>query len=311
MISFNEFKEAIKNNLTAYLSADYSDYKVKINENVQKNNRILTGLALESPDTATMKISPQIYLEDFYEHYLEIDSLSECLADAAATLTRAYAQARSFKVLGNLSIPSKETILGNVIACVINPETNEELLESCPHSEFQDLAIIYRWAIDLSDSGHPCVMINNDLMNHLDISLEELHEAAMANTPKALSFKVMSIPEMMGLPVNESVPQMYAITNDIGFMGSSAILFPELIADMLPNNDTEMYILPSSIHDLIAVPASLMEPDDLARTVHEMNRSLSKSDILSDSVYSMDMQSHEICKMEGIYPDIDLDDMEL
>lgn len=57
---------------------------------------------------------------------------------------------------------------------------------------------------------------------------------------------------------------------------------------------TDLYILPSSIHELIAVPAYGEESDNLAGIVKEVNRSaVLPEDKLSDTVY-------RYCRAKGI-----------
>lgn len=47
-----------------------------------------------------------------------------------------------------------------------------------------------------------------------------------------------------------------------------------------------MYILPSSIHEVIAVPAEGLEPDEMRNTVSFVNfNGVEADEILSDSIY--------------------------
>ena len=53
--------------------------------------------------------------------------------------------------------------------------------------------------------------------------------------------------------------------------------------------DTDLYILPSSTHEVIAVSASMGEPEELAQMVSEVNMSqVALEDRLSNQVYHYD-----------------------
>lgn len=68
-------------------------------------------------------------------------------------------------------------------------------------------------------------------------------------------------------------------------------------ADKVGSN---IYILPSSIHELIAVPASVADENYLIDVVRMINRTELKSkDVLSDSIYHYDREKGKLEVIEA------------
>lgn len=80
---------------------------------------------------------------------------------------------------------------------------------------------------------------------------------------------------------------MYVITNTKGINGASCLLYPDLIKKLANELDSDLYILPSSIHEVIAVKANNgMNKSSFREMVFDVNRTqVPEEDILSDTVY--------------------------
>lgn len=64
------------------------------------------------------------------------------------------------------------------------------------------------------------------------------------------------------------------------------------LAERLGN---DLYILPSSIHEVLLLPVSMGTPEELAGIVKEVNRTLVlPEERLSDSVYRYDRESGKV-----------------
>lgn len=80
---------------------------------------------------------------------------------------------------------------------------------------------------------------------------------------------------------------MYVITNAKGINGASCLLYPAVIKNLALKLDSDLYILPSSIHEIIAVKANgTMNKKAFREMVFDVNRTqVPEEDILSDNVY--------------------------
>lgn len=58
---------------------------------------------------------------------------------------------------------------------------------------------------------------------------------------------------------------------------------------------TDLYVLPSSVHEVIVISTQAGEPDDLQEMVQEINNSeVAPEERLSDSVYKFDSKVKEL-----------------
>lgn len=82
-------------------------------------------------------------------------------------------------------------------------------------------------------------------------------------------------------------PALHVLTNRCGIYGASCMLYRDIIKDFADQEETDVIILPSSIHEVLLFPDHLMfDHAFLCRTVQEINREdVSEEDVLSDRIY--------------------------
>lgn len=137
-----------------------------------------------------------------------------------------------------------------------------------------DPAPTYKIRTELGIEGNIYVDINSEmgyriseeLANRLDTY--ELYCHAKRNTESDL--KIINMATMLGLPEEIGIP-MYVITNSEMKYGASALLFPEIFRDFcLEHGCSEIEIIPSSVHELIVIPANefAVELDPLIASIN-------------------------------------------
>ena len=71
--------------------------------------------------------------------------------------------------------------------------------------------------------------------------------------------------------------------------GAASMLYEEPIHELAEQVGGDLYILPSSVHEVIAVPADFGSPEELAEMVYEINmEQVDINDRLSNQVYHYD-----------------------
>ena len=173
-----------------------------------------------------------------------------------------------------------------------------------PHRDTGDLSITFHVMVHKSDNGISSVMINNDIVRSLDIDVEALYDDALKSSPDIMPARIESMMDVImdsieakpDAPLPSKPFDMIVVTNDVGVDGASALFYPgvsEMIKEELGGS---YYILPSSIHEMIAVPViANSDYRDLEFMVRSINDStVSISDRLSDRVYRYDEKSKEI-----------------
>ena len=89
---------------------------------------------------------------------------------------------------------------------------------------------------------------------------------------------------------------MYVLTNQHKLNGSVCILYQNVLRDFANRLACDFYILPSSIHEVLLIPAAnQISYQELSDMVQDVNSSqLSREEILSDHVY---YYSRETCQI--------------
>lgn len=188
---------------------------------------------------------------------------------------------------------SKESILENVKYLLANKKWSEAEPDSYPHKDYLDLVVLYEVR---NKNASMSMKITNDIMRNFGITLEELDKAASNNRD---SYVVQDIFSMMVslMPISAQEIeemrraqagglQMYVLTNVQKVKGASALLYPELIEYTAQKENSDLIVIPSSIHEILMVKASGMDKDEISQTVQEVNsQQVDEQERLSDHVY--------------------------
>jgi hypothetical protein len=324
-MNYDLFKDVVMEKILGYMSMDYRSCKVEFHS-ISKVNQTLDGLNIVSTEERDLKMTPTIYINDMYEHYKKCNDLDKVLGDAAGSIEKALEQ------LPNLpDIRDFNKAKDNIIMQLINTEQNKKMLENLPHREIKDLSIIYRWSMDINEEGIASTMINSDLAKMLGMNEEELFLMAMTNTKRLLPPTVRPMKEVINdILRNNGMPEdnadmiigdmaedkdMYVISNERGINGAVSMLYEEVLQQLAGKLNSNLYILPSSIHEVIAISANMGEPNELANMVTEINtEQVSLDERLSNQVYHYDKDLRKISlatdtpykRLDGIVTDMDL-----
>lgn len=296
MLTYIEFKEKVRNEFKNYLNLDYKNYIIKI-EAVKKVNETLDALLIADENKKDCAV-PTFYINDMYSDYIKSKDYQFIFEKTADAFDKAMKNSDRIKMSVDIS-----NFKGKIVFQVINTKENEELLKTLPHRDFLDLSIIYRYLINKDiKAGIMSAVITESLQKLIGISEEELYEEAFENTRKINPVMVKTILEalsgFMGKEVKETgMPDMYVISNDIGINGANTILYNDIFKELSKKVKGDLFILPSSINELIAVPANIGDAESLRKMVYTINREqVKKSEWLSDNVYrySVNMDRGEI-----------------
>lgn len=297
MMTYEIFKEVVTERFKDYLSQKYQDMDMLVNP-VEKVNCTLDSISLVG-GAEGRRISPAIYINEMYEQYMASNDLQGVLQDTAAKmeeLMQEYSQVPHMDM---------ENAKDNIIFQLVNTEQNREMLKNMPHREFQDLSIIYRLVVKVEAGGIHSAKVDNRLAERLGLSGEQLFNFAAENTRRILPPCVKSMNEVMrevfmesGMPaeiadmmIGEMPPEltMWVITNDSKINGAASMLYEDKLHTLAQHAGTDLYILPSSVHEVIAVSVSMGEPEELAQMVSEINMDhVALEERLSNQVYHYD-----------------------
>ena len=105
-------------------------------------------------------------------------------------------------------------------------------------------------------------------------------------------FKFAKMSDLLCLEHQDDM-KMYVLTNSEQQLGSGLIVHDKVLRHILDTVGEDIYVLPSSIHELIVIPSSVVDDENyLTKMVHEINQNeVESKDRLSDDVYRVDYTS--------------------
>ena len=246
-MSFDEFKETIAEEIKAFLPDKYEDADIQINT-VHKNNEELTGITIRTGET---NIAPNIYLDSYYESYLDGESLEDIMQNIADVRVEHEIE----KPLDVDMITDYEKAKDRILPKIVGMEGNEKYLEDKPFTQMEDLAVVYYVDMGRLGGGTMSSPITENLMNSWGVTQEELHQTALSNmeAKSASSFKSMQevmmemmLPDMAErfggdmdaardeissmLPPDEGA--MYVLTNQEKLNGATALLDAKIMGEI-------------------------------------------------------------------------------
>lgn len=276
---------------------------------IRKNNGVML-YAITLKDDG-INIAPTIYLEDYFDNYREYNWSIEQVADKIIEIYNKY----RFEHNVNMDFfTNYETAKQRIVYKLINFDRNKYLLEEIPYVRFQDLAIVFYYLVDEDEFSNATILITNRHLDGWGVSTEEIYTVAKENAPKLLKASLLGMMQVLkGLveenifteeEVGDSVLElfeddncgMYVLSNSTRLYGAGAILYDDILKEFADKMQSNLFILPSSIHEVIIIP----DKDHITKTklqgmVKEVNETqVAEQEVLSDSVYYFDRNTNKI-----------------
>lgn len=285
------------------------NYRVRLNDVRKNNGVVLRGLTVMQDDS---NISPTIYLNNYYEEYT---SGRVTLVNVVNDVMDTYNRNKVNQSVDMRYFLNYESVKQNVIYKLVNTEKNKTLLEDVPHIEFLDLSIVFQCLIAQEEFGTASILIHNIHLKLWDVSAEELYQAAKENTQRLQKYEIKSMTDVLYEIMMEEEPEdfdyedcmagfrdsvpMYVLSNRRRVEGAACILYPNLIQDFADAIGSSFYIIPSSVHEVILLPAGQDEEStEIKSMIQEINDTQVRvEEILSYSLYFYDREEGKIIRL--------------
>ena len=200
---------------------------------------------------------------------------------------------------------TKDVVLKNVRYALFDPKS---LQDDAFFAKFLDMAVVFV-LMDHSDPNRPRYKIVDAAdMVSLDIRLNEIMDAANANCKK-VGYRIMpmedAISEIIGIEIPSDAPYpMYVGTNPERILGASILMYETYLEDLAAQIEDDLCIAPSSIHEVLIFPLSLVQPARIIEIVRDVNRTVVlPQEQLSDSAYIYRRGTHTISQATLKNPD--------
>lgn len=282
MMNYNEFMEYAAKHIQDYLPPEYGAADIRLDV-VNKANEQYTGLTVRLEENGA---APVANMKMFYEQYENDRPIEDIMLDMAKIV-----QMEPPADIDIDMIRDYEQVKDKLFVRLSPIAGNEAIMGGSPHQIVEDMMMTYNAYVPSNDDGFLSVRITNDLLKDYGVTQEQLHQDAIASTPRIFEPKVVSMSEaLMGIPEEE--PAMMVVTNTQGSLGASALFcegIMDKVAEQLKGN---YFVLPSSVHEFLVVPDNgNFSRSELESMVRSANESVVEpQDKLSDEVYHYDAQ---------------------
>ncbi len=272
---------------------------------IRKNNGVeMDGLWIQENGD---HIFPIVYLNPYYFRYLNGRSIVQVADDIYAVCVE-KGVADDFDVSQFMDFKQAKS---NLVFRLVNYEKNEPLLQEVPHHKFLDLAVVFCYFVcDAGGKGQTSVLIHNEHLERWGASTEDIAELAYENTPKLLGYDFISMGQLLdelclgesGREISQSetgnLPEMFILTNQSRINGAACLIYPHILEELSRKKDSNLVILPSSIHEVILIPVkedTIPDRDEFCRMICEVNETqVEDTEILSDHPYFYNRMTAEI-----------------
>lgn len=273
-------------------------YSVTAQETTKNNGVKMLGIEIRKPEETVV---PRLYVDGIVDR---VEDGFMTVEDAAKKVFEMYQNSETPEIEMNVEkLIDRKFILDHVEYQLVNAERNAEKLKDIPGKKIADLVAIYRVVVSAGEDGAMSYVLTKAILDRSGISFEELDEAAKKNTEKSgFSVRTMNevMYELMGVNPGPEIeepdgPQMYVLTNTRKLHGANIMLYKEYLEIAAEKMNEDFYILPSSIHELIAVPVSAQGLEELREMAKAVNdNQLAPEEILGYEVYRYNRETGEV-----------------
>lgn len=297
-MDYQEFLEAIQERILEFFPKEYEQAQVLIHQVMKNNDTALDAVIIRNEqDTVT----PQIYLSDLFAKHQMGMSMDEVLKTIADT----YMEHHNPPIFNTAEqIQNYEHMKDLLRVQLINKESNGERLSHTPHWDMEntDLTAVLRIYLPSPQTDMATILVTDKLVSTWGQEPDALYQQALANTIEQNPPKIDSLINIICSLQEESNAwreitnftmepyEQYVLSNSSNYFGASVLFYPEVLKQLSQNTNSNLFILPSSIHELILMRDNGdMDAAELQAMVASVNKTeLVLEDILSDEVYYYD-----------------------
>ena len=292
-----KFYESVAESVSEVLG---SEVIVELQE-VTKVNLSLDGLTIRKRNES---IAPTIYLNQYFNQFNDGRAMDDIVRD----IIRVYENNQPeniHNVFKTEDFYDFDKMKEKIVLKVINTERNLDLLEQVPHLDMEGLGLSVVFYVSLMTGEQSAgILIKNEHLKLWEKTVSELLTVAEVNTNRMHAFTIKSMNEvlsgMFGFEeelIPEDVPALYVLTDENKTFGASQLFLKDKIREFAKQQDCDVYILPSSVHELLLLRADFpnVEPEYLKEMVCEVNATeVSNEDFLCDGAFKYELATDKI-----------------
>ena len=299
-MNFDEFKNSFATDVKEKLEANTEKKFTVEARTVEKMNETYEGLTVKPDDG---EIGVNLNLDNLYQEYQNGTSYDSIVTKAADIATEALDNRPDFDLD---SIKDYDKMKSTLAIEIVSADRNRSTLETVPHKEIEDMAVVYRFIISEGPlSGTGSILVTNQMLDNYGITAAQLHEDALKNAPEIRPLVIEGMAEvlakqmgvedleMLGFNIPPEQEQMFVASVEGNVHGAGVIAYQNFMDQAAERAGGSFYILPSSIHEVLIIPDNgKFDTASLEQMVREVNATtVDITEQLTDSVYHYDAET--------------------
>jgi hypothetical protein len=296
-LKIEDFGKVLSRQVQVLLGEGYEvDYK-----EVTKNNGVkFHALLMKKQDRS---VAPTVYFDSYYQEYRN----GAHIIDIARQMVKTFNHFMPPKDQDMDFFEDFSQVSENLFFKVVNLKKNKKKLEDVPYRKLLDMAMVPLCRVDSKVLGEGVITILKSHLKLWEITEDELWENIGENAAATCPPKVQGIFDVIE-HVMGAAPDpvegcgIYVVSNESGSLGASAAFYPGVLKGLSEDFESDLYIIPSSVHEVLVIPESgcLMDTDGLRQMIREVNTTtVSEQDVLSDNLYRYDFASDKVYMVKG------------
>lgn len=292
-MTYEQYKEKMEKEFSKRLQEMMDDINVTFSK-FPRGNRMIDGINIRQKG---MDHGVIINLNELYPIILHSCDSDQVISNVISQVMDHLSQDKYVSEMRNTMNNDKKNI--KIMIQLVNRAKSQELLSYVPHRPFLDLEITYRMIGKITDKGMTSCIINEELMDRYGWTEEDLYQIAMdQHVMKTETFLLtdLMIPPIYRQNAYEPDPMSpYVLTNEHKFYGANEILYSENLQKISDRYQSDLYILPSSIHECIIASVNDISVNEAQELVRDTNSSAVPEEFqLSNNVYLYERKSGRI-----------------
>ncbi len=287
------------------------NYEVEYKEVLKNNGITYHALVIREKNRY---VAPTIYFDSFFDAYRN----GARMKDIAGQMVDMYYHYMPVEDQNMDFFEDFSQVAGKLFFKVVNLKKNKRKLKNVPYRKLMDLAMVPLCRVKSRELGEGVITIENSHLDTWEITEDELWENigenAAVTAPPRISGLMEVIEKATGI-VAETEPGeetedgigtvtcgddmcgIYVVSNEAGTLGASAAFYPGLLKSLSEDFESNLFIVPSSIHEVLVIPDPNLQVDvsSLKEMIHEVNvTTVAEEEVLSDNLYRYDFETDRI-----------------
>lgn len=236
-------------------------------------------------------------LDGIYKEYERGRSMADCVREVCSLYTvNQWEKEKTEKIFH--MICSWEESRTKIYPILLPYEKNRELLKNVIHKKYLDLALCCCLTLEDEERNNMSVRVTEGILQQWEISEEDLFRQAYENMQNAgyHIINMMQIIKECGFEGEMPATKMFVLTNRKQLYGAAGILETDLLKNFSDRIGKNLFILPSSIHEVILIPDEGRFGESLLKEmIMDVNENvLQEEDFLADHAYYFDREKGEV-----------------